>query len=124
MKKFMSILCSFMLIMTCCVLVGCKKENKDVANSKYLGTWQAVNAEAFGQIVSADEVFEGKEVVLVLKGDGTGTFTDTEDKNNTFTWVELEDGVKTEGDINMTFTEKDGQLVGDVLMVKLYLEKK
>jgi hypothetical protein len=49
---------------------------------------------------------------------------DTEDKTNKFTWVELEDGVKTEGDVNMTFTEKDGQLVGDVLMVKLYFEKK
>lgn len=59
----------------------------------------------------------------MLKGDGTGTFTDTEDKNNTFTWVELEDGVKTQGDVNMTFTWKDGQLVGDVLMVKPFLKR-
>lgn len=123
MKKFMSVLCSFMLIMTCFVMVGCKQGKKDVSDSKYIGTWQAVNAEAFGQMVTADEVFEGKDVLLVLNGDGTGTFADTEDKINKFTWVELDDGVKTEGDVNMTFTEKDGKLVGDVLMVKLFFEK-
>ena len=123
MKKFMSVLCSFMLVMTCFVLVGCKKENKDVANSKYIGTWKAVSAEAFGQKVSAEEVFEGKEVFLELKGDGTGTFDDPEGTNNTFTWVELEDGVKTSGDVNMTFTDTDGQLVGEVITVKLFFEK-
>ena len=123
MKKFMSVLCSFMLVMTCFVLVGCKKENKDVANSKYIGTWKAVSAEAFGQKVSAEEVFEGKEVLLELKGDGTGTFDDPEGTNNTFTWVELEDGVKTSGDVNMTFTDTDGQLVGEVITVKLFFER-
>ena len=123
MKKFMNMLCSALLVLSCVVMLGCSSGKKDVSDSKYVGTWKAVSAEVMGQKMTIEEVLEGKEAILVLNGDGTGTM-DADGESSKFTWVETSEGPKASGDVNITFKEnEDGLLVGDLMFAKLFFEK-
>ena len=77
--KRISVLVCLLSVMMCLLLAGCgAKENSDVSNSQYVGTWKGEKLTAAGQEVTAQEVFGG-DFFLELKNDGTYVMTAGQD---------------------------------------------
>ena len=126
MKRLNSIICYLALAVACVLLMGCgSKASKpqDMSGSAYVGTYKAMRAEFLGQEASIEEVLEGKELILQLNADGTGTLTTGEDVS-TGTWSEVSGGIKLQGDgFNMKIDDKGDFLETTVLGVTIQLEK-
>ena len=85
--------------------------------------YKAMRAEFLGQDASIEEVLEGKELILQLNADGTGSLTTGEDVS-TGTWSEVSGGIKLQGDgFNMKIDDKGDFLETTVLGVTIQLEK-
>ena len=110
MKKTIIILAFAMAVMFCVLLAGCGNSGgggADLSDSKYVGTWKAVNmsledeSEDFG--VAVDE--EGVE------------------ETTTFTWEPTDEGFKTKGDMKLKFTDDGEQIHAKMFGVSLNFEK-
>ena len=119
MKKALAILCVIVLTLSLFTLAGCgsSKPGEIPADSPYIGTWEAVRAEALGEEADMNEVLEGKTWVLTLKADGTMEQS-TGDELSTGVWsitssglnVKLDDAKKA-----MKFTMEGDELVTKVI---------
>ena len=88
--------------------------NKDVANSKYIGTWKC-ESMTIGSEKSAPE----NEIILTLNGDGTAVPASGDDVTNA-NWEELSDGFKLTGDAKMTFKNEEGGVKSTALGVTMH----
>ena len=67
-----------MVFMLAILLSACgERDNKDVANSKYIGTWKC-ESMTIGSEKSAPE----NEIILTLNGDGTAVLASGDDVTN------------------------------------------
>ena len=104
-----------MVFMLAILLSACgKRGNKDVANSKYIGTWKC-EFMTIGSEKSAPE----NEIILTLNGDGTAVLASGDDVTNA-NWEELSDGFKLTGDAKMTFKNEEGGVKSTVLGVTMH----
>lgn len=124
MKKSLVIVLILMLVLSCVVFAGCGEgNNAPAADSKYIGTWQAVKATFMGEESDMSEVLGGDELKLILNADGTGTLESSEETSE-FTWSETSDGFKVKGDdVDMKFKDEDGVVSSSMLGVDLIFEK-
>ena len=83
-KKLLIIVFMLAVLLSACGERG----NKDVANSKYIGTWKC-ESMTIGSEKSAPE----NEIILTLNGDGTAVLASGDDVTNA-NWEELSDGFK------------------------------
>lgn len=126
MKKHLSAIFAVLFAVCCLTLVACGG-SKDAgsapsADSKYIGTWKAVKAEAAGKEASMEEVLKGGSFILELKEDGSAVVTT--DKTETGTWTEKSDGIHVAaGETNSDFKAQDDKLVLDVFIAKITFEK-
>ncbi len=125
MKKIRAIMTCLLSVFLCVILVGCsgEKENKDVSNSKYVGTWKVVKIEAMGKEATAEEVFGG-DYIMELKSDGTYTIqsgSNTEEG----TWTETASGPKVyaEGTKGAVYKANGDTLEIDMVIAKVQLKK-
>ena len=119
MKKNLALLLCVVLLLSCTALAACGKQ--DLSNSKYVGTWKAVSTSLLSAEAAADEVFE-KDFVIVLKGDGTGEIF-SGDESSSFTWKEIDGGVKTDGDMKLTLKENGDYLETSIIGLHILFEK-
>ena len=119
MKRKLALLLCAVLLLSCTVLAACGKQ--DVSNSKYVGTWKAVNTTFMKESISADEVFSGG-FTIVLNGDGTGKIV-SEEEETSFTWKEISGGVKTSGDAKMKLKENGDLLETSIFGMHILFEK-
>lgn len=125
MDKIKKLLVCLLIVSMCAGLAGCgAKENKDVSNSQYVGTWHAVKITAAGKEVTADEVFGG-EFLLELKSDGTYVMSSGEEVQEG-KWTETDQGPKVYNSENKgaVYKVEGSTMVVDLVFAKVYLEKK
>lgn len=116
MKKLGSLFLAFIMLLTLC---GCSEEstNKDNGSiqedsnkiqSEYVGTWKG--SKYIGAAVVDDEYIEYyKHTTLLLKEDGTGTYTVTYDDTRESQTLELEWSYdQTNHTIDLVFTKQNG----------------
>lgn len=120
MKKFRAVITCILSLFLCVVLAGCgAKENKDVSNSKYVGTWKATKITTNGEEATAEEVFGG-DYIMELKSDGT-YIGQAGGETSKGTWTETDDGPKIYEDGNTKGTVYKAD--GDTLVVNLVIAK-
>ena len=122
--KRISVLVCLLSVMICLLLAGCgAKENSDVSNSQYVGTWKGEKLTAAGQEVTAQEVFGG-DFFLELKNDGTYVMTAGQDVTEG-KWTDTDKGPKVYADNNKGAVYKvDGDTMEmDAVVAKVYLKK-
>lgn len=125
MKKIRAIMTCLLSVFLCVILVGCssEKENKDVSNSQYVGTWKVVKIEAMGKEATAEEVFGG-DYIMELKNDGTYTIQSGPNTDEG-TWTETASGPKVyaDGTKGAVYKVKDGIMEIDMVIAKVQLQK-
>lgn len=119
MKRQLLLFLGMIMMVLCFGISGCSKDEgpKDYSDSKYVGTWK-VDAISFKD---ATEEFD-ENWTLTFKADGTGISKDSEEET-TFTWQPTEDGLKTKGDVKLTFTDKGDKIEASLFGVKLTFHK-
>ena len=115
-KRIIPVLC--LLLIACTILTACgKKEQQDLSDSKYLGTWKAVSMTFMGESESFDD-----ECYLTLNPDGTAKFYVEGEDPAYCDWEETNSGIKLTGDTKMTFNDDGGALTTKLSGVTLRLE--
>ena len=117
MKKFVSIALVAMMIMSALVFTACGGGDVDLSDSKYVGTWKAVEL-SLGDDTGELEV----EYILTLNGDGTGSF-DGDDGLINITWELTNEGFKTKGDTKLKFRDDGDRIVTTILGVDMAFER-
>lgn len=127
MKKVLVILFSMMFSLSFVTLAGCGDSSEgdaSLANSPYVGVWEAVAAEFNDEPVDLNEILEGEDFIIDLQEDGTASVDAAQDGHSEATWTVSGDKVKVTGDeINLKFKDRDGKLVANILGVKLIFAK-
>ena len=122
MKKTFSVISIMLVAIFCIIVTGCDNSSEIPADSKYIGTWEAVKAEFKGEEQDINEVLDGDKFIITLKNDGTVEVES--DENNTGTWVIIKNGVKLKGDTKLKLKENGDYLTTKILGMTLYFEKK
>ena len=100
------------------LLVSCgKKNNADVSDSKYVGTWKAVKMSLKDESEALEQSW-----VLTLNGDGTGQFVD-DDGTSKITWELTDDGFRTKGDTKLKFKDDGDKIKTNIIGVDLIFER-
>ena len=123
MKKTLSILCVFGIVLSCAVLTGCGDKGKGISpDSKYIGTWQAVKAEFKGEETDIHEILSD-EFILKLNQDGTATVK-TEGEEHLAPWSETNSEIQIKSDdINLKLKKEDRYLTMSILGVSIFFDK-
>ena len=126
MKKTIIILAFAMAAMFCALLAGCGSsggDGADLSDSKYVGTWKAVNMS----LEDESEDFGEGQWTITLNDDGTGTCVAVDEEGveetTTFTWEPTDEGFKTKGDMKLKFTDDGEQIHAKMFGVSLNFEK-
>lgn len=117
MKKKIAVLLSLIMVFSFTMLSACGGGggSEDLSDSKYVGTWKAMSMSFADESEDFDD-----EYILVVNGDGTGTFSSEKDgETSEFTWSPTDEGFKTKGDVKMTFKEDGEDLTTEMLGVEL-----
>ena len=115
-KRMIAVLC--LMLAVCLVLSACgKSENKDLSESKYLGTWKAVSMVLKDTTGTYDD-----ELYIVLNADGTAIIR-SDSEEDECRWQETKDGFKLTDGANMTFKDDSGTVTSKVLGVTILFEK-
>ena len=122
MKRAITILCIIVLAASCFMLYGCGRDDIDLSDSMYTGTWEATSADFKGAEVTVEEILGG-EYVIEFKANGKADITIAGD-TSTGDWTETKKGVRVTGsNIDLNLTYKGNQLTTNFLGVGLYLDK-
>ena len=114
MKKAISVILCMTMFLSCVILSGCGSSQKDLSDSKYLGTWKAASLS----LMDESGEFED-EILLILNADGTAQMTSGDEVTES-TWEETKDGLKLKGGAKMTFTEEGDGIKSSLLGVELH----
>ena len=118
MKKHLVWILFLITELSCVLLSACGAgEKKDLSDSRYVGTWEAVSMSLKGETAP----FES-ECRLVLHADGTAEFS-SEEEVSKCTWSETSDGFKLRGDAKMTFSDDGDGIKSVVLGAELHFTK-
>ena len=117
MRQKAAILMAVLLILSGILLTACSSGNKDLSDSRYVGTWRLTT-------MTLKEESEGfsEDYMLVLNGDGTGQFGDASEISS-ITWELTKSGFKTKGDTKLTFTDSGDNIKTSFFGVDLIFEK-
>ena len=123
MKKTAVLLLCLALAVSCLALTACGGSSapQDLSQSKYVGTWKAVDVSMGDKKETSEEVFS-EGFTFELRGDGTATVTPA-DGDGACTWKETGSGIKTDGAMKLTLKDKDGGLDASILGVHVFFEK-
>lgn len=102
---------------------GSTKSNADYSDSKYVGTWKALDMSLGDESETIDD-----DWLLTLNADGTGVLTaddDDEEKEEpaSFTWEPVDGGFKTGGDVKLTFKDDGDKIKTNIFGVDLTFAK-
>ena len=101
------------------LLVGCGSAK--YANSKYLGTWKATQAEAYGVSISTESLVG--EFSMDLKEDGSAKVTIDKDTYKG-DWEEIKNGIQLKDSKDTRdFKAKDGHLILEYSGATITFEK-
>lgn len=101
------------------LVVGCGSAK--YANSKYLGTWKATQAEAYGVSISTESVIG--EFSMDLKEDGSAKVIIDKDAYKG-EWEEIKEGIQLkDAKDTMDFKAKDGHLILEYSGATITFEK-
>ena len=121
MKKSVAIILFLVMLFSCTLLAACGTNGgtgeKDLSESRYVGTWKAVSMSLKDETGSFED-----ETLLILNADGTATFSSGDDVSKC-TWEETGDGFKLKGDAKMKFTDDGDGIKSVVLGVTLHFER-
>lgn len=119
MKKTPVALLCLLLLMTMALLSACSSDsgNKDLSDSKYVGTWTGASMTLGEESGEFEE-----EATLVINGDGTGEMSYA-GETGSFTWEPVSGGFKTKGDVKATFKDEDTGIVTKIIGVELHFVK-
>ena len=120
MKKIAAVLCAVILIGVCVMSSACGGGAK-YKDSKYLGKWNATKAEYMDMELGVEEILGG-EFSFTLTEDGKVAMKVVDDEQSG-KWEEIEEGIRLDGDEDMTFKDQEGKLVVDYQGVTLTFEK-
>ena len=108
---------AFALVVLCAlVLAACGGGSKDYSDSKYVGTWKMAKMELRDESADFDDEWE-----ITLNADGSGK-SYTEDGTDDFDWEPTDNGFKTSGALNVTFTDDGERIRTNVIGVDLVFE--
>ena len=120
MKKTVSkLLVALLLMTTLFALVSCGG-----SKSEYVGTWNAVEIEAYGVTMTPEDA--GMEFTVEIKSDGTLTATTNGEDDGAGKWEETENGITITDDTGEALDASlndDGQLVLNLYGVEIKMEK-
>ena len=122
MKKFITIILSTLMIVTCLSLTACSGNGKKPsADSQYIGTWKATKAEILGESADLSEVLSA-DYTVELKADGTAVVSYKTSDNGT--WTENSKGIHvTAGETDADFKVDGNTLYISFLGAKVIFEK-
>ena len=125
MRNILKLVIATFLAITCVSMLGCGcKANTNVANSKYVGQWEATSASLVGEDHDVEEVLDGP-CTMELNGDGTASADMGGEKINA-TWSETNNGIMTKGSsdkFDLVFTDNDGALDTSIIGMNFHLVK-
>ena len=123
MKKIISLVLITVMAVSMLALVSCGGEKEDLSDSKYVGTWKAVNMS----LEDESEDFGEGQWTITLNDDGTGTCVAVDEEGveetTEFTWEPTDEGFKTKGDMKLKFTDDGEQIHAKMFGVSLNFEK-
>lgn len=105
------------MLVSCLAFTACTSNNnekKDYSDSKYVGSWKIDSMSFMDESENFDETW-----ILTLNADGTGISEDKEGKSE-FTWTPTDNGFKTKGSVNTTFTDDGENIKTTMLGVELH----
>jgi len=116
-KNKSALLLCLTLILSLTLLSACSRGNVDLSDSKYVGSWTAVDQ-------SLEDAAEGEGVyTMVLEPDGTGKITGGGEEVE-FPWKPIDQGFRGGGDLQAKFIDDgNGGVVTTVLGVDLHFVK-
>ena len=114
MKKAISILCVIAIL---CTLLAACGGNKDLSQSKYLGTWKATTIGVKDSVDPFEDVF-----IVTLNADGTATVI-ADDATTNCTWTETSKGFKLQGDSKISFKDDGDGVAYSLLGAKIHLDR-
>lgn len=123
MKKKLAIIIGMMMVMAFTFAACGGKSDVDLSDSKYVGTWEA------GTITAGDVSNDlgGGVYNLTLNGDGTGSFysksPEGEEETDDITWVLTDDGFKTKGGTELTFTDDGDGIKTSIFGAELHFTR-
>lgn len=118
MKKILSIV--LILVFAALAFTACGgggSSDKDLADSKYVGTWKNISISLGEESGELDGEF-----TIVLNDDGTGQLI-SDGEAGDFTWELTSDGFKTSGDMKLTFKDDGDNIKTKLLGADLVFEK-
>lgn len=120
MKKIIKITMTTVLCALLCLMSSCGSPSLE--DSKYIGTWEAVQCEYEGVIMHPEDMIG--DFTITFNDDGTCKVS-VRGKESTGKWKETDCGLRLEdGSDSLEFTEKNNTLKTEYVGITLDFKKK